>query len=310
MTATYDLVIIGSGTAGLTAALFGARYGLRTLTLENLMPGGQIINAECINNFPGFVQGISGAEFGPMLQEQATAAGVEFGMANATTLRLEGPYHVVSTTNGDYTTKTVIVAAGSTLRKLDIPGEEHLFGRGVSQCATCDGPFFQDQVVAVVGGGDSALDEAEVLANFASQVILFHRGDTLRAQMVLQDRVLAKENVEIQWNKAAVEIPGEAGATGVRVRDTVTEETSLVDLNGVFVYIGLEPNTLFLQGVVALDNAGHISTNLWMATEVPGVFAAGDIRQHSAAQLVTAAGDGATAAIAAFRYIRERHWPG
>ena len=310
MTATYDLVIIGSGTAGLTAGLFGARYGLRILALESLMPGGQIINAERIENFPGFAQGVSGAEFAPMLQEQAMAAGVEFDMADATALRLEDPYRVVTTSNGDYTAKAVILAAGSTLRKLGIPGEEDLFGRGVSQCATCDGPFFQDQVVAVVGGGDSAVDEAEVLANFASQVILFHRGDTLRAQRVLQDRVLAMENVEARWDTAVVEVLGEEGVTGIRVRDTVTEETSQVDLSGVFVYIGLEPNTLFLRGVVPLDNAGHIPTDLWMATEVPGVFAAGDIRQHSAAQLVAAAGDGATAAIAAFRYIQGHNWPG
>jgi len=309
MTAQYDLVVIGSGTAGLTAALFGARYGLRTLALESLMAGGQTLNAERIENLPGFTEGISGAEFGARLLEQAMDAGAEFQMTEATALRLEEPYRVVSTGNGDYTTKAVIVAAGSTLRKLGIPGEEELSGRGVSTCASCDGPFFQDQVVAVVGGGDSALEEAEVLTQFASQVILFHRGETLRGQKVLQDRVLALDKVRVLGNTVVEEILGEEGVTGVRTRDMVTGEASQVDLSGVFAYVGLEPNTRFLRGTIPLDNAGHIPTDLWMATEVPGVFAAGDIRQHSAAQLVTSAGDGATAAIAAFRYIQGRAWP-
>ena len=309
MTAQYDLVIIGAGTAGLTAGLFGARYGLRTLALENLAPGGQIINAERIENFPGFAKGVSGAEFGPILMDQAMAAGVEFQMAGATALGVEEPYRVVKTDNGDYAAKAVIVAAGSSLRTLGIPGEEEFLGKGVSTCATCDGPFFQDQVVGVIGGGDSALDEVEVLTEFASKVILFNRGDTLRGQKVLQDRVQGLDKVEVRWNTEVNEVLGEEGVTGVRTREVVTGETSRVDLEGVFIYVGLDPNTRFLQGAISVDNAGHIPTDPWMSTEVPGVFAAGDIRQHSPAQLVSSAGDGATAAIAAFRYIQGRTWP-
>lgn len=302
----YGLIIVGAGTAGLTAALFGAHYGLKTLVVERLTPGGQIINAERIENFPGFPQGISGAEFWPMLQQQVTDAGAEFQMAETMSLRHENPYWAVGTTDGEFLARAVIVAVGSTRRKLGIPGEEELFGRGVSNCATCNGPFFKDQVVAVVGGGDSALDEAEVLAKFASQVVLFHRGSALRAHKVLQDRVLAMDKVRVRWNTVVDTVLGEDQVTGVRTRDVVTGETSQAEVSGAFIYVGLEPNTRFLQDVVPLDNAGHIPTDLWMATQLPGVFAVGDVRQHSASQLVASAGDGATAAIAAFRYIQGR----
>lgn len=309
MSGQYDIAIIGAGTAGMTAGLFTARYGLRTVILEQMGSGGQVLNAERIENFPGLTSGISGFEYGQLLQEQAEAVGATFELADVTGLRLEEPLRVLSTYDGEYQTKVVIVAAGSTLRRLGISGEEAFHGRGVSYCATCDGAFFADQVVAVVGGGDSALDEVETLTKFASEVILFHRRDSLRAQQALQDRVLSHNKVRVLWNTVVEEVLGNREVSGVRTLDTVTGETSQVDLSGLFIYVGLEPNTRFLQGLLSLDDAGHIPTDPWMATEVPGVYAAGDIRQHSAAQLVTAAGDGATAAIGAFRYIQGRSWP-
>lgn len=310
MTSDYDVVVIGAGLAGLTAGLFAARHGLRTVVLDRLMGGGQIINAERIENYPGFPQGISGSQLAALFQEQAMDSGVEFRFSEVTGVELSEPYRIVRTVDGDLTTKAVIIAGGSTLRKLGIPGEEEYEGRGVSHCATCDGSFYSDQVVGVVGGGDSAMDEALTLTEYASKVLLFHWGDRLDAQKVLQERVLGYDKIAVRWNTVVEGVLGTAeGVNGVRVRDVVTGETSQVDLAGLFVYIGLDPNTAYLRDVLPLDNAGHIPVNLWMETDVTGVYAAGDLRQHSAAQIVTAAGDGATAAIAAHRYLTGREWP-
>ena len=309
MAEVYDVVVIGAGSAGSTAAMFAAKYGYSTLLLDRLTGGGQILNAEKIENYPGFPEGTSGFELGPSMMEQAMNAGAEISIAEATGLRLEDPYRMVSTSEGEYKVKAVIIASGSSLRELGIPGEKELVGKGVSHCATCDGPFFQEQVIGVVGGGDSAMDEALTLSEYASQVVLFHRRDALSAQHVLQDRVLSNPKIQVRWNTMVDEVLGQDGVSGVKVRDIATEETSQVDLAGLFVYIGLDPNTAYLKDMLPLDNTGHISTDIWMKTEVPGVFAAGDIRQNSAAQIVTAAGDGATAAVAVHRYISGREWP-
>jgi thioredoxin reductase (NADPH) len=202
----------------------------------------------------------------------------------------------------------VIVAAGSHLRRLGIPGEEELNGRGVSHCATCDGPLYLNQVVGVVGGGDSAADEALTLTQYADQVLLFHRRERLRAQKALQDRLLHNRKVEVVWNTVVERVLGEDTVSGVRVRNVITNLENTVSLAGLFIYVGLIPNSALVKGLVKLDHAGHIPVNVWMETEVPGLYAVGDIRQNSASQLVTAAGDGATAAIAAFRYIRGKRW--
>ncbi len=308
MAVDYDVVIVGAGVAGLTAGMYAARYGLKTAIIEQLMPGTQIINAEKIENFPGFPQGVPGAELVPLIQEQAADSGAEYVMAEATGAVLDDPYRVVTTTEDIYRAKALIVASGSTLKKLGIPGEEELYGRGVSHCATCDGPLFRGEVVGVVGGGDSATDEALTLAEYADRVVLFHRRDQFRAQKVLQDRVLRHPRIETAFNTVVGSILGEDLVTGVQVRNVVTNQSNRVDLSGVFLYVGLEPNSEFVRGIVKTDNAGHIPVDLWMATDVPGIFAAGDIRQRSASQLVTAAGDGATAATAAFRYITGRKW--
>lgn len=308
MTQNYDVIVIGGGSAGLTAGLFAMRYGHSTLVLERLMGGGQIINADKIENYPGFPQGTTGFELGPLMQEQAMDAGVEFLMAEATAISMEGSYKIVSTADGKYKAKAVIIANGSSLKTLGIPGEKELTGKGVSHCATCDGPFFQDKVIGVVGGGDSSMDESLTLTEYASQVVLFHRRDAFRSQKALQERVLSSPKIIVRWNTKVEEIVGEGSVTGVNVRDTVTGETSHVSLSALFVLIGLDPNTLYLRETLRLDNAGHVPTDIWMATDIPGIFAAGDIRQNSAAQVITVAGDGATAAISAHRYISGLEW--
>jgi thioredoxin reductase (NADPH) len=302
----YDVVIVGGGAAGLTAGMYAARYGLRTTIIERMMGGNQIINVEKIENFPGFPQGISGAELGPLMQEQAMDAGAEFLMTEATGVVLDGPYKVITTDDGDYRARALIVAAGSSLKKLGIPGEEELYGRGVSHCATCDGPLFRGEVVGVVGGGDSAGDEALTLAEYAGRVILFHRGDKLQAQKVIRDRVIGHSEVDVLYNTTVEAILGDSLVTGVQIRNLITNFTDRMNLMGLFVYVGLDPNTKFIRGIVKTDNAGHIPVNIWMETDVPGIYAAGDIRQHSAAQLASAAGDGSTAATAAFRFISGR----
>ncbi len=305
----YDVVIIGGGAAGLTAGLYASRAGLKATLLERLMSGGQVVNAEKIENFPGFPDGISGAEFGPLLQDQAMKYGMEIQLTEVMKLRQQDPYWILETYDGEILAKAVIIAGGSTLRTLGVTGEEELVGAGVSYCATCDGAFFIDQVVGVVGGGDSALDEAMVLTEFASKVIVFHRRDLLRGQKDLQDRALANRKIEFRWNTTVDAILGEAEVEAVSVTDVTSGETSRVDLSGLFVYVGLDPNSQYLQDILPLDNAGHVPTDTWMRTPMPGLFASGDIRQNSAAQLVSAAGDGATAAIAAQRYIEGRDWP-
>ncbi len=304
----YDVLIIGGGLAGLTAGMYAARYGLRTGLIEQMMGGAQIINLEKIENFPGFPEGISGAELGPSVQEQAMDAGAEFIMAEATGITRDGDYKVVSCDSGSYRAKAAIVAAGSTLRHLGIPGEEQFDGRGVSHCATCDGPFYMRQTVGVVGGGDSAADEALTLTEYADRVLLFHRRDQLRAQKVLQDRLVGHPKIEILWNTEVQAILGEESVSAVRGHNVVTNLDTVVDLSGLFVYVGLEPNSDMMKGLVQQDNSGHIQVNLSMETSVAGIFAAGDIRQSSASQLVSSAGDGATAAISAFKYIRGKEW--
>ena len=309
MAQDYDVVIVGGGAAGLTAGMYCAHYGLKTAIIERLMGGAQIINAEMIENFPGFPQGISGAELGPLLQEQATGAGAQVILAEASRVGRDGDYRVVSTDDGDYRGRAVILAAGSSLKRLGIPGEDEYTGKGVSHCATCDGPLFAKQVVGVVGGGDTAADEALSLTSYVDHIFLFHRRDRFRAQHVLQERLLSHPKIEVIWNTVVERILGEETLTGVQIRNVITNLENRVSLSGMFIYVGLEPNSSLIQGVLKVDNAGHIPINPWMEAAVPGILAAGDIRQHSAAQLVSAAGDGATAALAAFRYITSRQWP-
>ena len=304
-----DLAIVGGGLAGMTAGLYASRAGLDTVLLERLMTGGQVINAHLIENFPGFPDGISGADLAALVQDQATRFGLDLQLDEVTGLRRNGPDWTVETYDGEIEARAVVIAGGSTLRRLGVPGEAEMHGAGVSYCATCDGAFFKGQVVGVVGGGDSALDEAMVLTEVASKVIVFHRDGSFSGQQVLRDRVTASPKVEIRFDTVVDAVLGDSGVEGVGVTEVTSGETTRVDLQALFIYVGLEPNTDYLRGLLPLDNTGHVPTDVWMRTPLPGLFAAGDIRQHSAAQLVSSAGDGATAAIAARRYLDGQPWP-
>jgi thioredoxin reductase (NADPH) len=299
----FDLVVIGAGVAGLTAAMVAARHGLKVAVVDRMGVGGQINTAERIENFPGFPQGVAGHELGPLLHEQAEAAGAELVLDTIDAIEAGGDRHIVRGAAETWRARAVIVAAGSAQRLLGIPGEEQFLGKGVSHCASCDGAFFTGQEVVVVGGGDSALDEALVLAEQVARVIVVHRGPGLGAQHALVARAGANAKIAIVLDSVVEEIVGEQAVSGVRLRDTKSGATCLQPVRGVFVYVGLAPNTAFLQGVVALDPAGHVETDVTMRTSRPGIFAAGDIRKGSVAQLAAVAGDGATAAIAAFRYL-------
>ena len=300
--AEHDVIVVGAGLAGLTAGLYAARFGLKTVIVEHMAAGGQVLNVEKIETFPGFPQGIAGYDLGPLVQEQAEAAGAEFAMDTATALEVDGSERVLHCEGGTFRARAVIIAAGSHLRELGIPGEAAYLGKGVSHCASCDAPFFVGKDVCVVGGGDSALDEAAVLADQVGHVLVVHRGQAFRAQQAAIDRLASKPNVETVFGTEVTQISGGDTVSSVSLRsDGQTRDQAVA---GVFIFVGLEPNTAFVQGVLDLDGSGHIVTDAHLQASVPGVFAAGDIRQHSAAQLVAAAGDGATAAVNAHRYIR------
>ena len=292
----------------MTAGMYTARHGLRTGIIERMMGGASIINVEKVENFPGFPEGIMGADLAAMTQEQAMTSGAEFIMGEVSGISTNGDYHTVSADSGDLQAKAVIIAAGSTLRLLGIPGEEEFTGRGVSQCATCDGPLYSGETVGVVGGGDSATDEALVLAQYADRVLLFHRRDELRAQQELVNRVLAEPRIEVVWNTVIDEVLGENTVSGVSITNLTTGTEEARELSGLFVYVGLTPNAAIVGGLLETDGGGHVPVNVSMETSLPGVYAVGDIRQLSSSQLVSAAGDGATAAISAFRYISGRTW--
>ena len=298
-----DVVIVGAGVAGLTAAMVAGRHGVKVAVVDRIGVGGQISTVERIENFPGFPLGIAGHELGPLLHEQAEAAGVEFMLDTIESIASEGGRFLVRGVD-TLQARAVIVAAGSAPRSLGISGEESFLGKGVSHCASCDGPLFKGEEVVVVGGGDSALDEALVLAAHAARVTVVHRGASLRAQQSVVTRASADPRVAIMLDTVVEEIVGGDAVSGVRLRDQKSGEARLQLVKGVFVHVGLEPNTIFLQGLVALDGAGHIETDAMMRTSRPGLFAAGDIRKGSVALIAAVAGDGATAAVTAVRYLQ------
>lgn len=298
-----DIVIVGAGVAGLTAAMVAAHHGVKVTVVDRTGVGGQISTAERIENFPGFPQGIAGHELGPLLHEQAEVAGAEFMLDTIEQIVPEDGRFLLRGTD-TLKARAVIVAAGSTLRALGIPGEELFLGKGVSHCASCDGPFFKGEEVVVVGGGDSALDEALVLAAHAARVTVVHRGASLSAQQSIVARASADPKVAILLDTVVEEIVGGDAVSGVRLRDRKSGAARLQPVKGVFVHVGLEPNTKFLQGLVALDGGGHIETDAMMQTSRVGLFAAGDIRKGSVALVAAVAGDGATAAVVAVRYLK------
>jgi thioredoxin reductase (NADPH) len=304
--ADYDVLVVGGGLAGLTAGLYAARYGRSTLVLEPAVPGGHLINVEKIEQFPGFPDGASGYELGPNTQLQAMNAGAEFSMAEAQALTPDNDGWLVATTDGDHRARAVVVATGARPRPLGVPGEERLYGKGVSHCASCDGPLFRGETVGVAAGGDWALQEALTLANHAARVIVFHPVEAFVDQHAYQQRVAETPAIVVRHTTTVTEVLGESAVSGVRVKAAPTGQQDQLELAGLFVYAGLEPNTAFLKDLLHLDDSGHVPTDVWMRTERPGLFAAGDVRQNSAGQAITAAGDGATAATAAHRYLQDK----
>jgi thioredoxin reductase (NADPH) len=298
-----ELIIIGGGPAGLSAGLYAARSRLSTLLIERAMPGGQIVNAELVENYPGFPEGISGAELASLMERQATKYGLEISVAEVDGIEVVGEQKTVRTSEGQYHAKALIIAGGSEHSKLGVPGEEELRGRGVSYCATCDGAFFRDQVIAVVGGGNVALNDALFLTRFASKVVVIHRRDQLRATRIIQERAFAQPKIEFLWDTVVKSIEGNSEVRQLRLMNVKTEAEVLLEVSGVFIAVGLRPNTGYLEGVLALSPEGFILVNEQMETGVPGVYAAGDIRAGSPRQVSSAVGDGATAAISAERYL-------
>jgi thioredoxin reductase (NADPH) len=274
------------------------------MVVEHSVAGGQVLNVQTIENFPGFPQGISGFDLGPLVQEQAEAAGAEFSMDTVTGLEVGGESHVVRCSTAELSGRAVIVAAGSALRALGVPGEADFLGKGVSHCASCDAPFYVGKEVCVVGGGDAALDEAAVLAAQVGHVTLVHRGPAFSAQRAAVARLEGYSNVETLFNTELVSIIGSTTVSSIVLR--ANGATRPRDASGVFIFVGLEPNTEFVRGVVDLDAAGHVIVDQHLQTSVPGVYAAGDIRQASSRQLVAAAGDGASATVAAARWLARR----
>jgi thioredoxin reductase (NADPH) len=300
-----DIAIVGAGPAGLAAALYAARARRSTVLFERGMIGGQIATTGTVENYPGFPEGVNGLDLALAMHQQAERFGAETRYEGVTSLRRDPPYFVLTTESGDTLARTVIVTAGAEANKLGVPGEAELTGKGVSFCATCDAAFFKDVPIAVVGGGDSAIDEALFSTRFASKVYVVHRRDELRAEKILQERALANPRIEFIWNTVVERINGNGAVTSATLRNVLSDERRDLEVSAVFIFIGQNANSSLLRGLVPVDARGEVEVNAWMETAVPGLFVAGDLRSGAAKQLVTAAGDGATAAIRADHYISE-----
>lgn len=307
--AEYEVVVAGGGPAGLAAAFFAARQGRGTILLDSLGSGGAILNTERVEDFPGFPEGVPGFELGPRLQQQAMDAGVAFEMAEVTRVEPRDGKWAVVTDSREIVAGAVIVATGTRPCELGVPREDEFKGKGLSDCASCDGRLYRGKVVAVYGGGNAALIEALELVGHEVQVVLLHPEETLSGQETYSRRITESAQVEVKHRTVLEEILGDGQVDGVLVRDLASGESSTIAVAGVFAYPGRLPNTELLAGVVALDEGGHVPTDIWMRTELPGLFVAGDVRADAAGQAVTAAADGATAAIAAHRYLADRARP-
>jgi len=304
--AKYDVIIIGGGPAGLTAGLYTSRAGLKSLLLERGAPGGQMVNATLVENYPGFPEGIAGSELGSLMHQQAVRYGLEVVTAEVTGISQEQPSYSISTTEDSLEASAVIVAAGSEYRKLEVAGEERLSGYGVSYCATCDGFFFRNREVAVVGGGDTAITDALELSQHASKVYVIHRRNQLRAGKALQERAFAHPKLEFIWDTVVEDVSGDKVLEELKLRHVKTGQQSSLKVNGVFVAVGLMPNSRSFFNILDLDDFGYIVTDDTMATSASGIFAAGDIRRNSPRQIAAAVGDGVTAAMSAFKYVQEQ----
>ena len=300
-----DVVIVGAGAAGLTAALYVQRYGLNGIVLEKLAPGGQLTSANLIENYPGFPEGISGFDLIDLFRRHAEAFGARIVTDTIETIERWGDRWKLIGSERNYATLAVIIATGARHRHLNIPGEKEFSGKGVSVCATCDGFFYRGNRVAVVGGGNVAIDDAIYLSDLASQVYVVHRRDELRAEPVLRERAFARPNIEFVWDSVPTRVNGAAAVESLSVRNVKTGEERDLPVDGLFVAIGFEPEVALVQHLVDTDD-GHIITDMHMCTNAEGIFAAGDIRHTALKQIATAVGDGAIAADSAYKYIQSR----
>jgi len=300
----YDLAIVGGGPAGLTAGIYGARAGLSTVIIEKLSPGGQVITTDILENYPGFTEPIARFELIDRMVEQATNFGVEIQSAEVAGIKSEGDYKILDLGGETISAIGVIIATGAYHKRLGVPGEGRFWGRGVSCCATCDGMFYKDKNVVVVGGGDTAVKESLFLTKFASEITIIHRRDRLRATKALQDKIMnMPEKVKFEWKSAVKEIMGDEKVSAVRLASVDDGQEKILDCDGVFIFVGFTPTTEFVKGFVDMDERGYIISNDDMETSVPGVYACGDARKKSLRQIITACGEGATAAFSAQHYI-------
>jgi thioredoxin reductase (NADPH) len=306
MSEIYDVIIIGAGPAGMTAAVYASRANLKTGMIERGVPGGQMMNTEDIENYPGF-DNIMGPELSTKMFEHSRKFGAEYIYGDVRSVERENDETFsINLGNKSISTKSVIVATGTKYRKLGIPGENDLSGRGISWCAVCDGAFFRNKKLVVVGGGDSAVEEAMYLTKFATSVTVIHRKDSFRAQKILQDRLFANEKIDVIWNHTVEEVHGDTKVGSVMIKDVNTGEVKEFETDGLFIYIGMDPITDPFKNLGILDDAGYIVTDEHMKTSVPGVFAAGDVRAKMLRQIVTATGDGSIAAQEAYHYVESK----
>lgn len=302
----YDMVIIGGGPGGYTAALYAARAGLDVVVLERLSAGGQMALTAQIDNYPGFEEGIDGFTLGMKMQQGAERFGARTELAEVRAVKLDGSIKEVETSEGTFYGRTVVLATGASARKLGVPGEQELIGRGVNYCAACDGMFFKGKTVAVVGGGNTAAADALLLSRICQKVVVIHRRDTLRATKIYHEPLMKAENVEFRWNSQVSEFLHGEKLNGLKLKNVVSGEESVVDCDGVFISVGREPATELVRGQLDLDPAGYIVADESTATSIPGVFAVGDVRTKAVRQVVTAVADGAVAVHLAEEYLAER----
>ncbi|MBW1916628.1 MAG: thioredoxin-disulfide reductase [Deltaproteobacteria bacterium] len=302
----YDLVIVGGGPAGLTAGIYAGRARIKTVLIEKLITGGQVMTSELVENYPGFPDGVSGFELSQRMRDQAERFGLEIINDEVLELKPGDPCHTLVLAEQQLTCQAVIIASGVKPNQLGIPGEEALTGRGVSYCATCDGALYRDEVIAGVGGGDTALQDSIFLTRFAQKVHLIHRRDAFRGSKILQERVLANDKIEVHWDTVVQEIQGDKSVQAVRLKNVKTGQESTLPVSGVFLWVGITPATTWLRDVLDLDDWGFIITDDEMATNRPGIFAAGDVRSKMLRQISTAVGDGATATFAVEKYLEHR----
>jgi len=299
----YDVIIVGGGPGGLTAGLYASRARLGTLLIESALFGGQMTTTELVENYPGFPEGVTGDELSRLMEEQAKKFGMETVTQEVVKVSLEGDAKVVQTYESTYRCEALIISTGTEYRKLGVPGEKEFAGKGVSYCATCDGAFFRDSQIVVVGGGDSALTEALFLTKFAKELTIIHRRDALRGTKIYQERALANPKIKFLWNSIVQEIKGDSMVRSIIVKNVKTGEINELKTEGAFLFVGLVPRTQFLKGVVQMDEGGYILTNEHCETSAKGIYAVGDCRKKLLRQIATAVGDGATAAFAAEKFL-------